>query len=51
MDVEVYPIRYKTNQDEQVYETLETEEEWDMVEEILRSIEEAADLEEDGNDS
>lgn len=38
-DVEVYPIRYKMVDDQPVYETIETDEEWGMVEEVLQSLE------------
>lgn len=46
-EVEVYPIRYKLVDEEPVFEMIESDEEWQMVEEVLNALEAGEEEEED----
>lgn len=39
-EIEVYPIKFKIGDEEPVFEIIETDEEWDMIEEVLHTLEE-----------
>jgi uncharacterized protein YrzB (UPF0473 family) len=43
-EVEVYPVRYRTEGDEMIYETVESDEEWEMIEEVLNTLEDIEEI-------